>query len=159
MTPVSRFVVKPNEEDEVISCSCCAGMPGVRGFVYEGEEALAVYFAEPSGMINFPMLRLGLVVGLWAGDTMASDRVSVAWSVRPGPVLEPIDPYLPTFPEMSFLGTAVMKDDLLGHVDVETFREIARAVIAEDPRLGEMRGRGKPRHRTFVADSPDGSGR
>ncbi len=130
-------------------------MPGVRGFVYEGEEALAVYFAEPSGMINFPMLRLGLVVGLWSGDTMASDRLSLAYSVRPGrdaPVLEPIDPYLPTFPEMSFLGDKVLKDELAAHADAAKFREIAQAIIEHDPRLGEMRGADKPRHRTFVAD-------
>ena len=126
-------------------------MPGVRGFVYENDEALAVYFAEPSGMINFPMLRLGLVVGNWAGETLQSDRESVAFSVRPGPQLEPIDPYLPTFPEINFLGEIVLKDALAAHLKAETFRAIAQAVIADDPRLGEMRNGDKPRHRTFQA--------
>ena len=152
---MGRFTVRPNEEDEVISCSCCAGMPGVRGFIYDGEEALAVYFAEPSGMISFPMLRLGLVVGKWAGDTQTSDRASVAFSCRPGPVLEPIDPYLATFPEIAFLGEKVMAADVAGRADFSLFRELAEAVIDEDPRLGEMRPGGARKHRTFVADSPE----
>src|SRR5690606_22413432 len=126
-------------EDEVATCSCCAGMPGVRGFVYENETALAVYFAEPSGMVNFPMLRLGLVVGKWAGDSVSSDRVSLAFSCRPGPVLEAIDPHLPTFPEMAFLGEKLLAGDMAAHPDAAKFRAIAEAVIAEDPRLGEMR--------------------
>ena len=152
---MGRFTVRPNEEDEVISCSCCACMPGVRGFVYEGEEALAVYFAEPSGMINFPMLRLGLVVGKWAGETTVDDRVSAAFSCRPGPVLEPIDPYLATFPEITFLGQKAMAADLPGRPDYDRFRELAEAVIAEDPRLAEMRPAGARKHSRFVADSPE----
>ena len=153
---MGRFTVRPNEEDEVISCSCCAGMPGVRGFVYEGDEALAVYFAEPSGMINFPMLRLGLVVGKWAGETTVDDRLSAAFSCRPGPTLEPIDPYLPTFPEMSFLGQKVMGAELADHEKHQLFHEIAIAVIDEDPRLAEMRpATGARRHSRFVADSPE----
>jgi len=149
--------IQPNEEDQVISCSCCAGMPGVRGFVYEDEQALAVYFAEPSGMINYPMLRLGLVVGRWEGNTLASDRLALALSCRPGPVLEWIDPYLPTFPELSFLGEKLMAKEASQHAQAAQFQTIAKAIIAEDPRLEEMRTNKKPRHRVFVADGPLGS--
>ncbi len=144
--------IQPNEEDQISSCSCCAGMPGVRGFVYEDEEALAVYFAEPSGMINFPMLRLGLVVGRWEGNTLASDRVALAFSCRPGPLLEWIDPYLPTFPELAFLGEKLMGDKASQHALAEKFQTIAKAIIEDDPRLEEMRTNKKPRHRVFKAD-------
>jgi len=130
-------------------------MPGVRGFVNDGDETLAVYFVEPCGMVNFPMLRLGLVIGPWAVDAIASDRISVAFSCRPGPVLNPIDPYLPTFPEVTALGVPLLAAQASGHPDAARFHAIAKCIIADDPRLGEMRtDAGSTHHRAtrFRAD-------
>jgi hypothetical protein len=130
-------------------------MPGVRGFVNEGDETLAVYFIEPCGMANFPMLRLGLVIGPRAVDAIASDRISVAFSCRPGPVLNPIDPHLPTFPEVAALGVPLLAEQTSAHPDAARFHAIAKTIIADDPRLGDMRpDAGPPRHRVtrFRAD-------
>jgi hypothetical protein len=122
-------------------------MPGVRGIVNEGEETLAVYFVEPCGMANFPMLRLGLVIGPWAVDAIASDRISVAFSCGPGPVLNPIDPYLPAFPELAALGVPLLAAQASVHPDAPKFHAIAKAIIADDPRLGDMRSNAGPPHR------------
>ncbi|MDB5571324.1 MAG: hypothetical protein JWN93_2507 [Hyphomicrobiales bacterium] len=148
------YRIEPNPEDDVALCSCCAGAAGVRGVVYEGARPVAVYFAEPAGMPKYPLLRLGLVVGAWTDDALPADRLSLAFSCRPGspaPLLEHIDPYLATFPELAQLGLRCGAVEARGHADAPLFRAVAAAVLAGDERLAEMRG-AAPRHRGFQAD-------
>ena len=147
----SDLVIRPNEQDEIATCSCCAGNPGVSGFVYEGETPLAVYFAEPSGMLAYPMLRLGIAMGRWGGDTLAADRLRAVFSCRPGPLLELVDPFLPTVPELTALGIGVFPAQADVQPKLADFRAVAAAIIEDDPRLAEMR-KERPFHR-FVADA------
>lgn len=152
----SKLIIRPNDQDELATCSCCSGNPGVSGFVYDGEAPLAVYFAEPTGMINYPMLRLGIAIGSWGGDTVANDRLRAVFSCRPGPVLELVDPYLPTVPELTALGVGLFPADATAHPKIAEFRTVAEAIIAKDPRLAEMRNE-RPTHR-FAADGVPESG-
>ena len=139
--------VQPSEEGG--GCPCCAGDSGLRGFVYDGEKPIAVYLVEPVGMSGYPMIRLGLVIGEWAGKTTEADRSALCFSARPvdgAPVLEPDVPYLGPFPELTLLGVELSKETLAADPRRARFEEVALAVIDQDPRLGLIAGRGEPVH-------------
>jgi len=131
-------------------------MEGISGFVYDGQTPLAVYFAEPTGMINYPLLRLGIAIGRWGGDASANDRLRAVFSCRPGPQLELVDPYLPTVPELTVLGQGLFPVDAEDHPKMAEFRAVAEAIIENDPRLVEMR-KERRTHR-FAADVVPESG-
>jgi hypothetical protein len=150
------LVIRPNEQDEIATCSCCAGNPGVSGFVYDGETPLAVYFAEPIGMINYPMLRLGIAIGRWGGESVAADRLRAVFSCRPGPQLELVDPFLPTVPELAALGQGLFPAAAEDHPQLAELRAVAAAIIEEDPRLADMRN--ERRAHRFAADVVPESG-
>ena len=137
------FRILPDPEDDVPLCTCCAGAPGVRGAVHEGETPVAAYFAEPAGMPKYPMLRLGLVVGRFADDATPQQRRALCFVCRPGDaagvLLEPAEPWLATFPELSQLGLRLAPEDLDVVPDVARLRALAQAVIAGDDRLAPMR--------------------
>jgi hypothetical protein len=151
----STLVIRPNEQEEIAACSCCAGNPGVSGFVYDGETPLAVYFAEPTGMINYPMMRLGIAIGRWGNDAVAADRLRAVFSCRPGPQLEIVDPFLPTVPELAALGQGLYAAHAEDHPQFVQLHAVAIAIIEEDPRLAEIRG--ERRGHRFAADAvPEG---
>lgn len=149
------YTILPNPDDDPAVCSCCAGAPGVRGAVYEDAAPVAYYLAEPAGMPKYPMLRLGLIVGKWTDDALPSDRLALAFAVRPGPeglVIEAIEPYLATFPELTQLGVRAGAAQAKTHPELARFHALVEAVVAGDDRLVEMRPGARPRHRGFVAD-------
>jgi hypothetical protein len=115
----------------------------VRGAVHEGETPIAVYYAEPAGMPKYPMLRLGLVVGRFADDARPQERRALCFVCRPGGAdgaqLEPSEPWLASFPEMSQLGLRLAPEDLAADADAPRLRALAQAVIAGDDRLAPMR--------------------
>jgi hypothetical protein len=148
------FAISPNPEDEVPFCTCCAGSPGVRGEVSEGGVPVAIYFAEPAGMPKFPMLRLGLVHGRFTDDALPSQRSSVVFVCRRSPEglkMEPGEPWLATFPELTQLGERVTPESLASLPDLPRLAAIARAVIAGDDRLSEMRADPGRRRHSFTA--------
>lgn len=149
------LVITPNPEDDVPLCTCCAGSPGVRGEVSEDGAPVAVYFAEPAGMPKFPMLKLGLVAGRFTDDALPGDRVALAFICRldeSGLRVEPGEPWLGTFPELTQLGSLVNARALAARPDFARLEAIARAVIAGDDRLAPMRPEGPARRRhSFTA--------
>ncbi|MBM3609009.1 MAG: hypothetical protein FJX29_11275 [Alphaproteobacteria bacterium] len=141
----SALVIEPNAEDEMIACSCCAGAPGLRGTVLRDGAPLAIYFGDPAGMPNYPLLRLGLVTGPWRDDTQASERCAIAFTCAPPrangaqPQILPTEPYLPGFQEFPFLGQALCAAQIAAHPALASWLELAQAVIAHDPRLQTIR--------------------
>lgn len=148
------FVITPNPDDDVPLCTCCAGSPGVRGEVSTAGAPIAVYFAEPAGMPKFPMLRLGVVYGLFTDDALPSQRISLVFVCRraeEGLKLEPGEPWLGTFPELTQLGDRVAPEALLQRADYDRLRQIALAIIEGDDRLSEMRATPGRRRHSFTA--------
>lgn len=137
------LVVRPAEDDLFASCACCAGEAGVRGFVYEGEEPRAIYFAEALGMPHFPLIKLGVALGAWDKGARAQDRVRFAFLCKPtpaGPDMEPAEPELAGAPELSLMAAPVTAADLASHPQMETFRQTAKAIIEQDWRLVAIKG-------------------
>ncbi len=148
------FDVTPNPDDEVPLCTCCAGSPGVRGEVSENGLPVAIYFAEPAGMPKFPMLKLGIVHGRFTDDALPSQRVSLVFVCRrgaDGPLTAPGEPWLATFPELTQLGERLSPAALATHPDSARFEAIAKAIIAGDDRLTEMRSDPGRRRHSFTA--------
>jgi hypothetical protein len=149
------YEVWPDPDDPDVQCTCCAGAPGVRGEVRAAGAPVAAYFAEPAGMPKHPALRLGLVVGLFTDRATANDRRSVVFICRrAGGELRiaPGEPYLPTFPELVQLGLPTQAA-MLAEADLASLQAMAAAVIAQDPRLAEMRGEAPPRRHRFAAEA------
>ena len=148
------FSIAPNPDDDVPLCTCCAGSPGVRGEVSENGAPVAVYFAEPAGMPKFPMLKLGIVFGLFADNALPADRDSFVFVCRraaDGLRLEPGEPWLATFPELTQLGERVTPERLAARSDFGRLEDIARAIIDGDDRLAEMRADSRRRRHSFTA--------
>jgi hypothetical protein len=143
--PAGSYVIEPNADDEMAVCSCCVGAPGLRGSIRLAGETLAIYFGDPAGMPNFPLLRLGLVVGPWRDETRPDERVAIVLTCRPprtaGGEAEIVaaDPYLPGFQEFPFLGVPLPAAQAQAHADAPLWVALTRAVIADDPRLAEIR--------------------
>ena len=143
------FVIEPNAEDDMTVCSCCAGAPGLRGTVYRASKPVAIYFGDPAGMPNYPLLRLGLVTGPWEDGTQPQERAAVAFTCKPGweqlagPEIVPADPYLPGFQDFPFLGQALPPSLIADHKELPFWLALAHAIIQHDPRLVEIRSRGE----------------
>jgi hypothetical protein len=65
--------------------------------------------------------------------------------------MEPGEPWLATFPELTPLGERVTPGALASHPDSARFEQIARAIIAGDDRLTEMRAETGRRRHSFTA--------
>ncbi len=153
---MSRFKIEPAEEMTGYGCACCNGDGGARGFVYEGETPLAVYFAEAGGMASKPVVLIGTVIGKWEGDTTKDDRVCLAFacSKTDGKLAkEPTIPYLLAYPEFTMLGEKVQPEEAAGHAEFERAREIVDAIVDQDSRFFHLRPDDAPRKSRFTADA------
>jgi hypothetical protein len=149
--------VEPAEDPMREGCACCEGGGGVRGFVYEGEEPCAVYFAESGGMANKPVVLIGLAIGRWGSDADVNERACVvfACSADEGSAqIRPTIPYLLSFPEFRTLGVGVEPEQAEAHVNYPRMREALDAIIAQDPRLAHLRADPAARRPRFSADAP-----
>lgn len=138
-------------------CSCCAGAPGLRGTVLRDGAPVAIYFGDPAGMPNYPLLRLGLVTGPWEDGTQPQERLAVAFTCKPGagasegPEILPTEPFLPGFQEFPFLGQPLPGDNIARRAELPFWLELALAIIEGDPRLIEIKSHRedngvRPRH-------------
>lgn len=162
----NTFVIEPNADDDMAVCSCCAGAPGLRGTVLQNGAPVAIYFADPAGMPNYPMLRLGLVTGPWQDSTQPAERTAAAFTCRPAqtadsaPEILPADPFLQGFQEFPFLGVPIDARNMVADGRLNHWLELARAIIASDPRLIEIQSFGPsakkmiPYHNRRVAPGP-----
>jgi len=131
------FVVHPEQDDLLASCPCCAPAQ-TRGFVYEGEEARAVYFLEFVGFAGFPLVHLGVAFGDWREGSDRADRVCFAFSCRPaaeGVRLEPAEPNADAFPDLERLGAPIAAAVLSSSQELERYRSAAQAIVDQDWRL------------------------
>ncbi|MGE3248219.1 MAG: hypothetical protein AB7F96_21625 [Beijerinckiaceae bacterium] len=136
-------------------CPCCSGDGGARGFVYEGETPLAVYFAEAGGMSNKPVVLIGIVIGKWEGDTKTADRDCFVFAVSKDAgktEIVPTIPYLLAYPEFPALGTKVEPEVAPDHAGFARASAVLDAIIDGDYRFLHLRGDDAPRRSRFAAD-------
>lgn len=153
---MSRFKIEPAEEMTGYGCACCNGDGGARGFVYEGETPLAVYFAEAGGMSSKPVVLIGTVIGKWEGETKKEDRACLAFacSKTDGKLnKEPTIPYLLAYPEFAALGEKVQPEEATAHAEFSRAGEIIDAILDQDPRFAHLRPDDAPRRSRFAADA------
>lgn len=144
---LGSLVVEPAEGALAAACACCAGEPGLRGFVYADKKACAVYFVEPIGAPKYPMIKLGVAIGDWSPGKNADARECFAFICRPAkphPAIEPTDPKLSGFPELAMLGRKISAEDLPRHPRFADFEQLTRQVIQEDWRLEAIQGTDGP---------------
>jgi len=137
-------------------CPCCSGDGGARGFVYEGENPLAVYFAEAGGMASKPVLLVGVVIGKWEGDTQKEDRncFVLACAKEGGELTKtPTIPYLLAYPEFPALGTKIEPENASEHGEFDRVNAVVDAIIDQDHRFYHLRPDDAPRRSRFAADA------
>lgn len=147
--------VEPAEDPMGAGCACCDGGGGLRGFVYEGEEPCAVYFAESGGMASKPVVLIGFAIGRWGADADVNERACVVFGCSAGDGatdVKPTIPYLLSFPEFRTLGVGVEPDEAAAHPLYPRMRETLDAIIAQDPRLAHLRPQAADRRPRFSAD-------
>ena len=148
--------VEPAEDPMAAGCPCCDG-GGLRGFVYEGDEPCAVYFAESGGMASKPVVLIGFAIGRWGHDADLNERACVVFACSAGEgkaEIKPTLPYLLAFPEFRTLGVGVEPEDAESHPHYARMREALDAIIAQDPRLAHLSADPAARRPRFSADSP-----
>jgi hypothetical protein len=151
-----RIEVAEDPMSSGYGCACCSGDGGARGFVYNGEEPLAVYFAEAGGMSNKPVLLIGMVIGKWEGDTKTEDRACfvLACSKEDGKLEKvPTIPYLLAYPEFPALGVKVEPEVAEEHAEFARIIAVADAIIDQDYRFYHLRPDDAPRKSRFAADA------
>lgn len=153
---MSRYRVEFAEENFGPGCACCAGEGGARGFVYDGEDPLCVYFAEAGGYGGKHVVLMGLVIGKWEGETKKEDRQGFCFAVsRDAGVLtlEPTIPYLLAYPEFVMLGDKVEPENAREHAGFAQAQEICLAIIEGDHRFWHLRGEEAPRSARYATDA------
>lgn len=133
--------IEPIEDPVAQGCPCCSE-GGLRGFVYDGEEPHAVYFAESGGMGNKPVVLVGLAAGRWAADAPVDERACMVFACSKGAdavEVKPTIPYLLAFPEFTTLGLGVEAEAAQEHPLYASMRATLDAVIAQDARLAHLR--------------------
>ncbi len=115
---------------------CCAGNPGVSGFVYDGETPLAVYFAEPTGMINYPLLHLGIAIGRWGDDSVATDRLRVVFSSPSRTAVRTRRSCISRQYRTYHARKGAIPCRCRASPNMAELRTVAKAIIESDPRLG-----------------------
>lgn len=137
-------------------CACCAGDGGARGFVYDGEEPLAVYFAEAGGMSAKPVVLIGVVIGKWEGETTTADRSCFVFAcAKDGAASEktPTIPYLLAYPEFPALGVKVEPEEAGAHPRFAQASAVIDAILDGDPRFYHLRPDDAPRRSRFSASA------
>lgn len=137
-------------------CACCSGDGGARGFVYDGEDPLAVYFAEAGGMSNKPVVLIGVVIGKWEGETTTADRDCFVFACSKddkGLEKTPTIPYLLAYPEFPALGTKIEPESAMEHPVFTKASAVVDTIIDKDHRFYHLRPDDAPRRSRFAADA------
>jgi len=135
-------------------CPCCTGEGGLRGFVYDVDEPVAVYFAEAGGMASKPVVLIGLAIGKWGSESPKTDRACAVFACAKGDAeteVKPTIPYMLAFPEFPSLGVGVEPEEAPAHALYPRMRETVDAIVSQDPRLAHLRP-DSARGSRFVAD-------
>lgn len=136
------LTVQPAEDPTQAGCPCCTGEGGLRGFVYDVDEPVAVYFAEAGGMASKPVVLIGFAIGAWGSDAPKSERACVVFACSKGEretEAAPTIPYMLAFPEFPSLGLGVEPTEAAAHPLYPRMRETVMAIVAQDPRLAHLR--------------------
>ncbi|MBM3608916.1 MAG: hypothetical protein FJX29_10785, partial [Alphaproteobacteria bacterium] len=138
-----RYRIEVAEEQIGPGCACCTGEGGVRGFLYDGEDPRAVYFAEPGGYGGKTVVLMGIVIGKWEGDTKQADRncFCFALSFENGKLSRgPTIPYLLAYPEFVMLGVKIQPEEAQAHAGYSEAADICDAIVSGDHRFWHLRG-------------------
>ncbi|MBN9083415.1 MAG: hypothetical protein BGP04_14385 [Rhizobiales bacterium 62-17] len=154
---MSQIRVEPGEDMLGFGCACCGSDGGVRGFIYDNEDPLAIYYAEAGGMSNMPVVLVGIAMGAWEAGTTKSQRTAIVFACsKPDNAPRqtvPTTPFLLGFPEFPLLGETIEPEVAPEHKDYARLLELCDALIDNDARFMHLRNDPVARRR-FVADAP-----
>jgi hypothetical protein len=155
---MGQIKVEPGEDMLGYGCACCGGDGGVRGFVYDGEDPLAIYYAESGGMANMPVVLIGVAIGAWEADTTKAQRSCIVFACRKPEgaprEMTPTIPYLLGFPEFPMLATVIEPENAKDHPDYARLVDVCDEIIAKDARFTHLRNDPAARRARFAADAP-----
>jgi hypothetical protein len=139
---VARITIELGEAKEPTYCECCGNKTlTVHGFVYNNNDAHAVYFA--SWTIGHMEKGVTIAIGLgeWGDGASLSQRRSVGLECRTTEEqiqFAVIDPEQSPWGCSEFLGRMLHRDAALKDVEIKEFFHIAEHLVHDDPRISEF---------------------
>jgi hypothetical protein len=139
---VARITIEPGEAKEPTYCECCGNKTlTVHGFVYNNNDAYAVYFA--SWTIGHLERGVTMAIGLgqWGEGATPNQRRSVSLECRTTEEqiqFAVIDPGQSPLGRTEFLGRMLPRDAALKDAEIKEFFHIAEHVVHDDPRISSF---------------------
>jgi len=131
--------VEPAGEDNVAQCACCGAQSrSVHGFVYNDDDAYAIYYAGWSDTHPEKGVSIAIAVGEWSEGSSPADRTSVGITAKSTPsaiefsVLNGDESpwaYTPLFGQM------LDRDRALTHPRLKEIFHVAEHVVRDDERV------------------------
>jgi hypothetical protein len=142
---VDLLRVEPTESRDFGPCDCCgAATRRVWGYVHSHGGTAAAYFVQWAvGRVADHGALFDLVLGQWGEGTTAADRVLIALDYRltdTGPAFMVIDSDSRPAAKSELVGRALARIEVVGQPIAEQAFRVVDALLAQDPRIGELLG-------------------
>jgi len=114
----------------------------VWGYVYQGNDALAVYYVEWTPGHDGEQANYDLIVGIWGEDADASDRQEIAVEFRKldtGPAFRVINANDRQISKSTLVSKSLGRGSVIGTPIAAKVFAICDLIYPGDPRISELR--------------------
>ena len=120
-------------------CECCgAKAPSVVGFVYEDDNAYAVYYAGWTEGHAYRRISLVIGLGSFDDDALPADRRSFGlrcWEQDDEIRFEVQEPMMSRYGDVEYLGSMLTRSAALADPDIDGIFHIAEHIAQDDARV------------------------
>lgn len=139
---MARITIEPGEAHEATSCECCGNKTEtVHGFVYNNDDAYAVYFASWTIGHSERGVTMAIGLGEWGDGAASSQRRSIGLQCRTTDdeiQFMVIEPDQSPWGRKEFLGRMLPRETALQDSAIKEFFQIAERVVDDDPRVSNF---------------------
>ena len=136
---MTKITIEPGEAKEPTYCECCGNKTEtVHGFVYNNNDAFAVYFASWTIGHSSKAVTIAIGLGDWGEGATPKQRHSIGLECRTTEdqiQFAVIDPEQSPWGRTEFIGRMLPRQEALKDSAIKKFFHIAEHVIHDDPRI------------------------
>jgi len=136
---MAKITIEQGPEQEPKYCTCCGNKTlTVHGFVYNDNNAYAVYFASWTLGHRERGVSMAIGLGEWGDGSSPEKRRSMGLECRTtGDQYQfvVIEPEQSPWGKSEFLGRMLPREKALDDIQIKEFFQIADHIIQEDPRV------------------------
>ena len=139
---MSTITIELGEQKEPTYCECCGNKnETVHGFVYNNNDAYAVYFASWTVSHLERGVTMAIGIGEWGEEAIPTQRFSVGIECRTTKdqiQFAIIDPEQSPWGRTEFLGRMLSREAALNHSSIKDIFNIAEHVVHDDTRISSF---------------------